>query len=815
MLVGIWSEVLEREEIGVEDNFFEMGGHSLLATRVNSWIREAFEVEMSVGALFESPTIRELGERIEGEIRERRGLGGAGIEKVERGGGGEVMSYAQQRLWFMDQMERGSGLYNVPCAVRLKGEMKEEAMRRALGEIVRRHEVLRTVFKEERGEAVQVVEEAKEIEMEVVDLRGRREEEKEEEIRRESEEEGRKGFDLRKGPMLRVKALKVSEEEQVVLLTMHHIVSDGWSMGILVKELGELYGGYSKGEEPELKELPIQYVDFAVWQRKWLRGEVYERQMGYWKEQLGEKAAVLELPTDRPRPSVQYYRGATEEVELSEELSERVKRVSRQEGMTVFMTLLAGFDVLLSRYSGQEEVIVGTPIANRNRAETEGLIGFFVNTLVLKTDMRGEPSYREVMRRVREVCLGAYANQDMPFEKLVDELGPKRDLSYSPLFQVMFVMQNVPRSALKLEGLSVRQMSATMSTSKFDLTMGLVEEGGVIGGAVEYNTDLFDATTIQRMMRHYENVLESAMRNPDRKVWELEMLSEVEREEVLVEWNQTERGYEKESTIQEQFYEQARRRGRETAIEVEGERVSYEELNRRTNKLARYLRKKGVREEARVGICEERGRGMVEGMLGIVKAGGAYVPMEPSYPVERLKQMMEDGEIGVVLSRSGVGVEMGEVEVEWVKVDEEWGEIEKESGEDVEIEGSGESLAYVMYTSGSTGKPKGVAVTHRGVVRLVKSTEYVKLDEEEVILQYAPMSFDAATFEIWGGLLNGGRVAIARAGRQTVEELGKEIESKGVSTMWLTSALFQQMVELNIEGLKGVRQLVAGGDVCR
>ena len=315
------------------------------------------------------------------------------------------------------------------------------------------------------------------------------------------------------------------------------------------------------------------------------------------------------------------------------------------------------------------------------------------------------------------------------------------------------------------------------------------------------------------MMRHYENLLESGMRNPDQKVWELEMLSEAEREQVVVEWNRTERRYERESTIQEQFYEQARRRGGETAIEVEGEQVSYEELNRRTNQLARYLRKKGVREETRVGICEERGRGMVEGMLGIVKAGGAYVPMEPSYPVERLKQMMEDGEIGLVLSRSEVGAELEEEGVEVVKVDEERGEIEKESGEDLEVEGSGESLAYVMYTSGSTGKPKGVAVTHRGVVRLVKNTEYVKLDEGEVILQYAPMSFDAATFEIWGGLLNGGKVAIARAGRQTVEELGEEIKSKGVSTMWLTSALFGQMVEMNIEGLKGVRQLVAGGDV--
>src|SRR6185436_12620104 len=401
--------------------------------------------------------------------------------------------------------------------------------------------------------------------------------------------------------------------------------------------------------------LEIQYVDFAIWQRKWLRGEVYERHLRYWKEQLGERAEVLELPTDRPRPSVQYYRGATEEVKMSEDFSGRVKRLSRQEGMTLFMSLLAGFKVLLSRYSGQEEVIVGSPIANRNRAEIEELIGFFVNTLVLKTDLNGAPSFKELMRRVREVCLGAYAHQDMPFEKLVDELEPERDPSRSPLFQVMFSVQNVSLQPLKLGNLATNPLSIETGTAKFDLTLGLVEEGGVIGGAVEYNTDLFDAATIQRMMRHYENLLESGMRNPDQKLWELEMLSEAEREQVVVEWNRTERRYERESTIQEQFYEQARRRGVETAIEVEGEQVSYEELNRRTNQMARYLRKKGVREETRVGICEERGRGMVEGMLGIVKAGGAYVPMEPSYPVERLKQMMEDGEIGLVLSRSEVG----------------------------------------------------------------------------------------------------------------------------------------------------------------
>jgi amino acid adenylation domain-containing protein len=474
---------------------------------------------------------------------------------------------------------------------------------------------------------------------------------------------------------------------------------------------------------------------------------------------------------------------------------------------------MAAFKVMMMRYSNQQDIVVGTPIANRNRAEIEGLIGFFVNTLVMRTDLGGEPSFREVIRREREVALGAYAHQDLPFEKLVDELQPERDMSRSPLFQVMFALQNAPMSELTLSGLALETVATTVLASKYDLTLDLAEDEESIKGAIEYNSDLFDEATMMRMARHFEQLCESIAADPEQKIWQLQMLSKAEQHQLVVEWNQTSSAYPSDECIHEQFERQVRHSPEKVALTFEQEQMTYEELNARANQLGRYLRRAGVRAEVAVGICVERSVEMVIGIMGILKSGGCYVPLDPSYPKERLAFMLEDAQIEVLVSEEKLKEALPKYEGETILIDSEWEKIATLSKENIDSGASSDNLAYVMYTSGSTGKPKGVAITQRAVLRLVKETDYVDFGPEEVILQYAPISFDASTFEIWGALLNGGRLAIARRGRRTTRELGEEIREKRVSTLWLATALFQQMVEEEIDSLRGVKQLLAGGDV--
>ena len=685
LVASIVAEVLGRAEVGVEDDFFDIGGHSLLATQVLSRIRKAFGRELSLRVLFETPTVAGLARQLDAAEREGPGRRNEGPSLVPVPRTGELpLSFAQQRLWFLDQLEPGSPFYNIPVAVRLSGALEVASLRASLEEVVRRHEALRTRFESREGRPVQVILPRLALPLEPVDLAGLGEEERATRARALAREEASQPFDLQRGPLLRATLLRLGPEEHVLLLTMHHIVSDGWSMSVLVRELCALYAAFSAvapspsppspspspspsppSPSPSLGGLAIQYADYAVWQREWLAGEVLEAQLGYWKKVLGGPLPVLELPTDRPRPPVQSHRGARHVFTLSPDLLAALEALSRQENVTLFMTLLGAFQTLLHRYSGQRDIIVGSPIAGRHLAETEGLteglIGFFVNTLALRTDFRevgGRLDFRSLLGRVREVTLGAYGHQDLPFERLVEELRPERDPSRTPVFQVMFVLQNLPMPPLSSAGLVVTPLDGDVGIAKFDLTLSLQEpeeRSGGLRGVLEYNTDLFEAATVERMAGHFRRLLEGVVEAPDQSLAELPLLTAVEREQLLERWSQRpvgERSEWQRASVEVLFAQEAARRPEATAVIFGDGSLSYGELERRSNRLAHHLRSLGVREETLVGLCLDRSPELVVALLGVLKAGGAYLPLDPAQPSARLRFMVEDAGVSLVLTQS-------------------------------------------------------------------------------------------------------------------------------------------------------------------
>jgi amino acid adenylation domain-containing protein len=723
-----------------------------------------------------------------------------------------ALSFAQERLWFLDQLEPGSSAYNISGALRLTGHLKVAALEWSLNEIIRRHEALRTIFVSGNGQPVQMIAPPQAFPLPLIDLSALPEARRESKANQLAREEASRPFDLAAGPLIRATVLQLAPEKHVLLVTMHHIISDGWSMGIFNRELSTMYEAFSKGNFSPLPELPIQYADFALWQKKWLRGEVLESQLMFWKEQLKD-ITTLELPTDHPRPAAQTFNGARHTFELSGVTTKGLKDLSRKEGVTLFMTLLAAFQCLLHRYTGQKDIVVGSPIANRNHAEVEGLIGFFVNTLLMRTDTSGNPTFRELLGRVQLTALGAYAHQDLPFEKLVEELRPERDLSRNPLFQVMFALQNVPVSNLQFTGLTVDRMELQVSRTRFDLEVHLREDSEGLGGVFIYNTDLFDNTTIERMLEHYQRILEGIVSDPGRRVSELPLLTDAERHQILVQWNDTATEYPRDKCIHGLFEEQVEKTPDAIAVVFEERQLTYRELNSRANRLAHYLRKQGVGPEVPVGICVERSLEMIVGILGILKAGGAYVPIDPTYPLERMTFVMEDTKAPVILTQRHLANVFSKHAASVLCLDADFGIMTHESEENCVNETAADNLAYVMYTSGSTGRPKGVCVLHRGVVRLVTGTNYVRLSSEEVFLQLASISFDASTFEIWGSLLNGAKLVVMPPGTPSIEELGQAFKKDQITTLWLTAGLFHLMVDENLEAFTNVRQLLAGGDV--
>lgn len=792
-LAEIWAQILDIELVGIDDDFFALGGHSLLATQLMSRVREAFQVEIPLRRLFEAPTVAGLAESIEAARQAGQSLLAPPILPVARNDD-LPLSFAQQRLWFFDQLVPELSAYNLPAAVRLKGPLNLSALEQSINAIIKRHESLRTTFGKLDGRPTQLIAPILTIKLPVVDLSKLPASERECEVRRLVTAEAQRPFDLSQGPLVRGSVLRLGDEEHVGLLSMHHIVSDGWSTGILVRELATLYAAFSSGGSSPLPPLPIQYADFAQWQRQWLQGEVLEAQTAYWKERLAGLPDPLALPTDHPRPVVQTFRGAHQSSVLPGTLQGRMKALSRQEGVTQFMTFLAAFQVLLFRYTGQDDLIVGTPVANRTRLETEGLIGLFVNSLVLRTDLSGNPGFRELLRRVRDVCLGAYGHQDLPFDRLVEELRVPRDPTRNPIFQVMFVLHNSSLQTVDLPGANLSLVENDSETAHFDLTLQIADTGQGLTATLVYNTDLFEAATIIRMLGHFQTLLEALVAAPEQRLSDLPLLTEAERQQLLVEWNATVTESPQGLSIPELFEARVEQTPDAIAVVLGTEQLTYGELNRRANQLANHLRALGVGPEVPVAICLERSLEAVIGLLGILKAGGAYVPLDPAYPKDRQAFVMQDAQVPVLLTLEKFLTALDMQHAKVICLDTGWQAIARECGENPGCLTCPENLAYFIYTSGSTGQPKGVLVSHGAIAAHCQTVQSCfELDPGDVVLQFASLSFDVSLEELLPTLITGARLVVMGPNVWHPADLHQKISEFGITVLNLPTAYWQEL----------------------
>jgi amino acid adenylation domain-containing protein len=754
----IFSGVLGIEQVGLDENFFHLGGHSLNAILVISRLRRTFQIDLPLRSLFETPTVAGLAQKIE------VAKGGRAPELPLRKMGREgavALSFAQQRLWFLDQLQPGNDAFNILAAVRIEGPLDRNILEQCLNEMVSRHEVLRTCFVMHEGQPRQQVLPAQSATLDVVDLGWVPISEQALEVEGLLREQARRPFNLEGGSLFRPQVIRLGAREHMLALNMHHIVSDDWSLNVLVRELAALYEARVKRQPSPLPAPPIQYADFALWQRQWLQGDVLENQLSYWRKQLAD-LPVLELPLDFPRPALQSTRGSRITRRVQGDLVRRVQQMSRSHDVTLFMSLLAVFEVLLLRYSGAEDLAVGTPVANRNREEIEGLIGFFVNTLVLRADLRGNPPFTELLIRVRDTALGAYAHPDLPFEKLVEELKPERQLSHTPLFQVMFALQNAPVPELQFADLTLTPVDTATHAVKYDVRMTAEEVSGEEAVLhVDYSTELFSAATIERMLEHFQNLLQSAVMNPQARLSELVMMGEGERRRILEEWNATRRDYRALPSVPEMFEAQANRTPQATALEFEQETLSYAELNRRANQLAHHLRGLGVGPEVRVALFLDRGLEMVVALLGVLKAGGTYVPLDPEYPAERLGFVAGDAQVSVLVTQSRLRGRLPEVKAEIVQIDTDWEHIASQGGENLTVRVEAGHAAYILYTSGSTGRPKGVVVTHGGLTNfLLAMNEVFGPDGAGKWIAVTSICFDISVLELFWTLAKGDHVVL-------------------------------------------------------
>ncbi|MGD7360293.1 amino acid adenylation domain-containing protein, partial [Ralstonia pseudosolanacearum] len=805
-LAGIWQTLLGVERVGRHDDFFTLGGHSLQAVRLVAQVRTQLGAELGLTELFAQPSLSAVAQAIV------RGQGTA-LPAITVADRGEPLplSFAQQRLWFLAQMEGGSEAYHIPVGLRLKGELDEEALRRALDRIVARHEALRTRFEVQEGQAVQFIVPADVgLTLEWVDLST--EEASEHQLGLQAEAEARAAFDLEQGPLIRGRLVKLGEQEHVLLITMHHIVSDGWSQGVLARELGMLYEAYRSGGEDPLPALPIQYADYAVWQRRWLEGAELQRQGTYWEQALAGAPTLLSLPTDRARPAQQDYAGGSVEVIFDETLSAGLRKLSQRHGTTLFMTVLAGWSALLSRLSGQEEVVVGSPVANRTRSEVESLIGFFVNTLALRVEVGGA-TVSELLGRVKAKVLEAQAHQDLPFEQVVERVRPVRSLSHSPVFQAALSWLNTEAVglSLELEGLTIEGVDAGQAAAKFDMTLELRETSEGLAGSLDYATALFDRETIERYLGYLHRLLKAMAADDSQEVNRIALLDEGERAQLLDSWNETAAPYPQASTIHGLFEAQVRRTPEAIAVEHEGQQVSYAELNARANRVAHALIGLGVGPDARVGLCAERSVELVIGLLGILKAGGGYVPLDPSYPQDRLTYMLEDSAPVAVLAQSNTREQLGALSVPVLDLASP---LEGEAEHDPQVEAlKPHHLAYVIYTSGSTGQPKGVEATIAGLANRLQWFLRDVLTEAPVTALKTSIGFVDAVTETLGTLLAGGSLVVFdNAAVKDLSVFARRLRQTGVSHLVVVPSLLKYLLQSGEPRLDGLRTLVCSGE---
>ncbi|RKH14324.1 amino acid adenylation domain-containing protein, partial [Corallococcus sp. CA053C] len=813
LLAGLFAQVLGVEKVGVHDDFFALGGHSLRATQAVSRARDVFQVELPLRDLFEAPTVAGLLPRLlDAKAKDAEGPRVPPLVAVPRTDA-LPLSFAQQRLWFLDQLEPQGAFHNVPAALRLTGTLDVTALERAFAELFRRHESLRTVFRSEEGRPLHVILPVPEVPLPTQDLRSLPESTREAEALQRAQDEAKRPFDLSKGPLLRVTLLKLAEQEHLLLLTMHHIVSDGWSMGVLVRELVALYEAFRQGLPSPLPELTLQYADYAAWQRQWLEQGALAQQLAWWRKQLDGAPQTVDLPTDRPRPTVQTHHGEQLQVLVPPSVMADLQALCRREGVTLFMALLAGFQVVLSRYTRRTDIVVGTDIANRNRAETEGLIGFFVNQLVLRGNLGGDPTVRELLARARETALSSYAHQDLPFEELVKELNPKRSLGQAPLFQVKLVLQNTPASRLELPGLKLSQVGQEVTRAKLDLTVAVQETPQGLACVWEFATDLFDSSTVARMAKHFGQVLEGLTREPSRRLSSLSLLTGEERRTLLVTWNDTRTAELPGPTATALFEAQAARTPESVAAVFGAESLTYAQLDAKANQLAWHLKQSGVGLESRVGLCVERSLDMVVGILGILKAGAAYLPLDPSYPADRLAYMLADAAVPVIVTQDALADELPSQGELLVCLDSDAARIAKHPVTPPPVKLEPEHLAYVIYTSGSTGRPKGTLLHHRGLCNTATAAiAALGITRTSRVLQFAAFGFDASVWETFSALLAGAALYLTpREELMPGAPLHGLLKSQGITTVTLTPSVLAQ---LPADDLPALTAVAAAGEAC-
>ncbi len=802
------------DDINPQEPLSTLGLDSLKVFELKNRIEVDLEVEVSVADFFEGMTTRSLVTKILAQMT-TDAIPSVSLIQQDKNTYTYPLSPAQQGLWFINQLTPDSHTYNIPIVITLKGCINLTVLQDSLNEIIRRHEVLRTTFALVDRQPAQIINQATPLTLVVEDLRSLSEKERTQEAQRLATELARQPFDLSSQSLLRTKVLRLDEQDYQLFVTLHHIIADGWSVGILIKELDALYEAFFIGKPSPLPELPIQYKDFVDWQRKWLDSERIQSKLTYWKQKLGNELPILNLPIDRPRSPVQTFKGAQARLVLSQTLKKELKSLSRQQGVTLFMTLLTAFKTLLYRYTGQTDILVGSPIASRNRTEINSLIGFFVNVLVLRTDLSGNLSFQDLLARVKSTALEAYVHQDLPFEKLVEELQPSRDLSYNPLFQVMFVLQNVPIPDISLSDVSVCYEESYNGTSKFDLTLFMEDSPQGLIATCEYNTDLFNTDTITRMLRHFQTLLESIVSDPEERISKLQLLTPPEVQQLLVEWNDTKTDYPQDKCIHQLFEAQVEKIPSDVALIFENQRLTYQKLNSRANQLGHYLQLQGIKPDTVVGVYMEQSLEMVVALIAILKAGGAYLPLDPAYPKERLAFMLADAQVSVLLTQQHLGNQLPPHQAQLLSIDTEDSAYTDYSTQNLVIDVKPENLAYVIYTSGSTGKPKGVMNTHQGLCnRLLWMQDAYQLTSSDRVLQKTPFSFDVSVWELFWTLLAGAVLVIAKpGGHQEPRYLVELISQRQITVLHFVPSMLQVFLEeKEHRKCKSIKRVICSGE---